>query len=317
MQLNAITRKSALPALLLLMIILIATAVRSRIAPFSVEEADSCYLGRVISLILSLILLFGVGVIEGKTLPRSGLNKSYNTLPIPIYGLLACGIFFTPNTLPTAIAALCFALALYLLLHSLHRADEQDSLLSASILLGAMPLLYPPSVTLAATIPLAILILALSLRQALIFVIGYITPLFTASYIVWYRGDSFWQLFHNLAEAITTPQMDAIVKIPYVAIIILATIATLLIGGFLYAVIRPDKIFLLVRIRRSLHLFIWVSILSLAMVFIPSCDISVLAIAAVPLTILLCFVLEILPNNFATIAYWVLLLLFVLHLFVE
>ena len=157
MHLTVITRKSALAAILLLVVILVATALRSRLAPFGVELADSEYHERVISLVLAMLLLFGVGIVEGRIFPRSGLNKGYCAMPIAIYGVLSCGIFVAPNLLPVAVVSLCFAVAIYLLLRSLHSAGEKDSVFFASLLLGATTLLYPPAVVLVGVIPLAIL----------------------------------------------------------------------------------------------------------------------------------------------------------------
>lgn len=316
MQLNAITRKSALMAILLLVVILIATAVRYALAPNAVELANSEYGERTISLIVAMLLFLFGGVVEGKILPRSGLSKGYCALPIPLYGLLSCGIFVAPNTLSAASASFCFAMALYLLLRSLHNAGEKDSVFFASIMLGASVLLYPPCILLASVLPLAIIILALSLRQTILMVVGYLLPLLGASYAMWYRGDSFLTLAHNILDALSIPKMDDVATFPYLAAAMIAVVAVLLVWGGAYAALRPDKMFALTRVRRSLHLFVWVFVLSLTMLLLPSVDLSAIAIIAVPATILLSFVLSLLPNNQSTIAYWVLLLLFVVHLFV-
>lgn len=317
MQLNAITRKSALMAILLLVAILAAVAVRYVVAPFGVEMSDCEYRERIISIVLAMFLLLCCGIVEGKMLPRSGLSSGYCTLPIPLYGLLACGVFVAPNILETATVSLCFAVAMHLLLRSLHSAEEKDSVFFAAILLGVTTLLYPPCVVLVGVIPLAVFILALSLRQVLLMVVGYLLPLFGASYVMWYRGDDFLQFGRNLVEALSTPQMGDIANIPYLSIVLVSVVAVVLIWGGVYAVVRPDKMFMLVRVRRALYLFLWVSFLSMTMLLLPSCNLSVCAIIAVPVTILLSFVLSLLPNNHSTIAYWVLLALFVLHLFVE
>ena len=134
---------------------------------------------------------------------------------------------------------------------------------------------------------------------------------------MWYRGDDFLQLGRNFVEALSTPQMGDIANIPYLSIVLVSVVAVVLIWGGVYAVVRPDKMFMLVRVRRALYLFLWVSFLSMTMLLLPSCNLSVCAIIAVPVTILLSFVLSLLPNNHSTIAYWLLLALFVLHLFVE
>ena len=317
MQLNAITRKSALMAILLLVTILVSVAVRYVVAPFEVELADCEYRERVITIFLAMFLLLCCGVVEGKMLPRSGLSSGYCTLPIPLYGLLACGIFVAPNLLATAVASLAFAVAMHLLLRSLHSAEEKDSVFFAAILLGATALLYPPCIVLIGVLPLAFFILALSLRQLLLMVAGYLLPLVGASYIMWYRGDDFLQFGRNLVEALSLPQMGEVASAPYMSIVLVSAVIVALIWGGVYAIVRPDKMFLLSRVRRALHLFLLVSLISMMMLLIPSCSLSACAIIAVPVAILLSFILTILPNNHSTIAYWVLLVLWVVHLFVE
>lgn len=317
MQLNAITRKSALMAILLLVVILASVAVRYVVAPFAVELADCEYRGRIITIFLAIFLFLCCGVVEGKMLPRSGLSNGYCAFPIPLFGILACGIFVAPNILETAIASLSFAVSLHLLLRSLHSAEEKDSVFFAAILLGVTALLYPPCVVLVGVIPLAVFILAMSFRQVLLMVIGYLSPLFAASYVMWYRGDDFLQFSRNFVDALSAPHMGDVVNVPYLAVVLLCFVAAILVWGGVYAIARPDKMFLLARVRRALYLFLWVSLLSMLMLFIPSCSLSACAIIAVPVAILLSFVLSVLPNNLSTIAYWILLILFVIHLFVE
>ena len=147
--------------------------------------------------------------------------------------------------------------------------------------------------------------------------VGYLLPLFVASYVMWYRGDDFWQFGRNLVETLATPQMGEVVNLPYVSIVCVVAVIAVLIWGGIYAIVRPDKMFLLARVRRALYIFLWVAFLSMAMLLLPSCSLSACAIIAVPVAILLSFVLSVLPNNHSTLAYWMLLILFIIHLFIE
>jgi hypothetical protein len=253
----------------------------------------------------------------GKTTPRSGLVNGYCTLAIPLYGVIACGIFVAPSTLVAASVSLCFALAIHLLLTSLHRADDKDSVFFAAILLGLMVPLYPPAIVLVGVLPIAILTLALSARQIILMVVGYALPLLATSYAFWYMGNGFWDAAINIFELLQRDHTAPIGHIPYLAIAVVAAATIILLWGGIYAVAHPDKMFRLARVRRSLLLFVWITALALTMLFIPACDITLIAIIAVPLGTLLTFALNILPNNHSTIAYWLLLLLFFIHLFVE
>lgn len=316
MQLNVITRKSAVMAILLLVAVAVAAVVRYTQAPFEMELADSVSHGGALSMVLATLLLIYCGIVEGKMFGRSGLGSAYSTLPMPIYGLLACGVFVAPNLLTAVAASLSFAVALFLLLRSLHNADEKDSVFFASILLGATALFYPPCVVLVAVLPIAIFTLALSLRQSMIMLVGYVLPFLVASYVAWYGGEPILQLGQNLADSLLVTQMAAIETLPYAAIALVASVLVVLLWGAIYSIVRPNKAFVLTRVRRALHLFLLVFLLSLTMLLIPACDLSACAIIAVPATILLSHVLGILPNNHSAIAYWTLLALFAAHLFV-
>ena len=316
MQLYPITRKSASLALLLLVAILVASIVRYALSPFEVEVADCTYRERFVSLVLAAILIIYGGAIEGKMLVRAGLNKGYCTLPLPLYGLLSCGIFFAPDALATASVSVCFALALYMLLRSLHSAGEKDSVFFVAILLGVTVLIEPSCIVLAGVLPLSIFILSLSLRQVLLLVVGYLLPFATASYIMWYGGGEFWDLGRNLVETLSRESLTGVEEVPYLGLAMVLYVAVMLVWGVVYMAVRPDKMFLLSRVRRALSLFVLVLFLTLSMLFLPATDLSIFAIVAVPATILLSMVMCLLPANHATIAYWVLLLLFVLHLFV-
>ena len=317
MQLRAFTQKSALAAIMLLVVILVATAIRSQVNPYELEVANSAYSERTISIVIATFLLFCVGIITGKIFPRSGLNKSYSTLPIPIYGILASGIFVAPHALSTAVVSLCFALAIYLLLRSLHSAGEKDSLFFAALLFGSMVLLYPPCIVFIGILIPAIFLLTLSPRQIVVIAVGYLLPIFCASYYMWYIGDDFWTLSRNIADALLAPRMGAIEQIPYTGVVMICAITSLLIGGLAFSLIRPDKMFMLARVRRALSLFVWIMLVTLTIIAFPACDLTLLALLAVPASILLSFILGILPTTQSTIAYWVLLLIFVVHLFVE
>ena len=76
MQLNAITRKSALPAILLLITVLVASAFRYGFNPYDVELAHSEFRERFVSILVAMLLFLAGGMIEGKMLTRSGLTKA-------------------------------------------------------------------------------------------------------------------------------------------------------------------------------------------------------------------------------------------------
>lgn len=316
MHLNAITRKSAVMAVILLAVVLFTAVLRYWFAPFEIELADSASRESLLLVTLAMFIYFANGFIQGKALRRAGLSSGPCAFPIPLYGILACGIFVAPDMLAASSASMCFIVALYLLLRSIHNAEESESVFYASILLGVTVLLYPPCVVLAAVVPIAVLTLALSLRQAMIMIVGYLLPVFVASYIVWYGGGGFFDVLNNIFSTLALPHLLAVESVPYLALSMIGLVAVLLVWGLLHALFRSTKSFLMTRARMSLYFYLWVMFATLAIIFIPACDLSACAIFAVPVSILLSMILDILPNNIATISYWLLLALFATHLFV-
>lgn len=316
MHLEAISRKSIVVAIILLAVIVLAAVLRYWFAPYQVELADSGAHESVWLVIVAILLYLGNALLQGKALQRTGLCSGQCALPMPIYGLLACGVFVAPDMMASSVASICFALALYQLLRSLHNVEEKDSVFLAAMLLGVTTLFYPPCIVLSAVIPFAVFTLALSMRQALLMIVGYLLPLFAASYITWYRGGGFFDVCSNIYSGLVIPQMTEILEMPYLAITFLVTVALLFVWGSVRVIVRPSKTFMLARVRRAFYFYLTVLLCTLTMFLIPASDLSVCAIVAVPLTILLSFVLDVLPGAISTLAYWALLAMFFVHLFV-
>lgn len=316
MQLNAISRKSAVVALSLLVVMLVAAALRRVFAPFEIELAFGESSEKLYSFIAGFLLFVGVAVVEGRMLLRTGLSNGYSTFPIPLYAVVACGVVVASNVLMSALVSLCFVLTLMLFLRSLVSVGEKDSIFFAALLLAVMALIYPPAIVFAGLLPISIFILGLSLRQVICMIVGYILPLFGASYVSWYAGNEFWAFSRTMFGGLVEPSMEPISEIPYLAMAMVVVIVVLLIWGLVYVMLHPEKTSRLTRVRRALHLFVWATIVGLSMLLIPSSNLTMFAIFAVPVAILLSFFLGVLPNNYATIAYWVLLALFAVHLFI-
>lgn len=314
MHLNALTRKSTVMALVVLVAMVAAAVVRRVTTPFAIELANG-EVGEVWRVVVAAILFIGCGAIGGRILSSTGLTSGYSALPIPLYALLSCGIFMASDMLLAAVVSSLFTAAMFLLLRSINSAGEKDSLFFAAALLGTMVPIYPPSVVIVAVLPLSMFLLVLSVRQVVLMILGYGLPLLAAAYVTWYGGAEFGAIFQEIRSNLITPKMGAITEIPYVALAMIAVVIFVLIWGAIYITFNPGKLSRVTRARRSLHLFVWTSIIVVSMLFVPSCDLTIFSLLAVPMSILLGFMLGVLPNNPSTISYWILLALFVVHLF--
>lgn len=317
MQVDALTRKSSLLAMLLLLILGVATLVRTQLLPYGAEVAVSPFFERTASYVVALLITLAGGLVMGRVFLQSGLSKGFCTLPIPIYGVLLCGIFVSPNLLEYVLSSFCFAFAVQLLMRSLNYPDEKNSIFFGSIFLGIVPLLLPQGAVMVVILPVMVLLFALSLRQVVIMVAGYALPLLFASYFSWYIGGDILSVAEWIWQGIVTPKAELFSSIPIVACVLVGYISLLLLVGGIYLLIKGDKMFLLSRVKRALHIMIFIFAVMVATLALPSADISLLAIIAVPTTVLLSLILSLLPRGISTLAYWALLALTILHLFIE
>ena len=317
MQIDAITRKSSLLAILLFVMVAVAALVRMTTTPYDMELAESPFRERTISIICAFLTLLATSLVVGRLFMSTGLSKNFCTLPIPVLGVLAWGIAVPTNTLSSAVTTFLFAMALLLLGRSINRADERNSVFMGAVLLGALPLFDPIFILLVVTIPLVALLFTLNVRQLFIATVGYMLPLFLASYVVWYGGGDIGDVATNIVDRLSTHLDLTTTHPPFGAIVLSVWAMVICVWGVVYAVLRPNKMFLVARLRRTLYFFLLLAVVFGAMLFVPCCGLAVLPVAAVVGTVIVCFVLSLLPTQESTIAYWILLILFVVHLFVE
>lgn len=314
MRFDAITRKSGVLAISLTVILVAISFVRASLNPYTIELAEGPLADSVISKIVAALLFLASAIITGRLYTNTKLCKSYCTLPIPIYSILACGIAISPHSLASAAVAIIFALALALILLAIERDDDVTKLFVGAILLGVLPLIAAETILLGATIIFAVLLFALSPRQLLTMIVGWVLPLFTTSYIMWYRGDKFIAVAQKMWNALGSSGNFDAVKIPYGTFALLAVILTVVIWGL----IRKNRNALVqTRVRRQFWFFVLVAITSLAMFALPNYSLIPLSVLAMPLSIMLSFLLSETSTTGSTIAYWVLLAATVVHLFIE
>ena len=269
MQLTALSRKSAVMAMILLAVILVAALCRRVLSPYQMELADSVDGNALINFIIAGAILFGCAVINGKSHMRSGLTNGFSALSMPLFGILSCGIFVASNALNAAITSLCLAVAVFLLLRSLRSSEEKDSIFFAAMLLGVMVLLYPPAVVFVVMLPLLVFILVLSAKQIVMLVVAYFLPFLALSYVNWYMGYDLLSVADGIFTSLKSYQMGTITQLPYAAIALASAVLIILIWGGVHSIFRGNKMIRMARDRRAMHLFIWMTVVALTMFAIP------------------------------------------------
>ena len=136
------------------------------------------------------MILF-TGMCTGRIAIRYNLYGVSTCLPIPLYAVVACGIFSGGNYLTAFAASMLLALAAKNYCRSYCNGYGFDAIFRASLYLGLLPLVYAPATPLVLILPLAILLFKRTFREAVVAAAGLILPLLTACYVSWGSGAEF------------------------------------------------------------------------------------------------------------------------------
>ena len=120
---------------------------------------------------------------------KSGIVHNFCTLPLPMFGIIACSAQIHIGDMALSSAVLSLAVALLMLLECVVEPKAKNPIFFGALLLGVTMLLYPPCILLVALLPIVAVIAGLSLRQIVIGIVGWLLPLLVVGYVEWYAGN--------------------------------------------------------------------------------------------------------------------------------
>lgn len=232
----------------------------------------------------TLILL--TGILTGRLAVRYGLYPISSTLTIPLYGLVACGIYIGKDYLAESVAAFILLLSTQSFFACFRNGYAIGTVFRASFFLGLLPLIYAP------LLPLPIMTLAAAfcfrrtLREVFVSLCGVVLPFLVVCYIAWGQGadplsiplglwnsflsDSGYRLFGN-----TPPLMPAIL-----GIVLFIVLCAIFFGLLSFRTIS-------VKARGMLTYTILLFTATTCLIAVPSITPGLLAIIAVPAALLM------------------------------
>lgn len=312
----SVTRQTTALSTILLLTTTVLCCVRLYINPFEIELAESEFMPRWWETIVAAIMLFASAIIINRTTVKVGLFGGFSALPVSVFGFLTFGILLSPNILTSAATTLCMALGVLFLLRSMQTVGEKEALFTGALMLGIMPIIYPPATAFALIVPIIMFIAPLNVRQAIIIVAGYLLPTLGASYMNWYLGGGITDLAVAIWQNITTPsQITLLEGLPIVTIAICVVLAPMLLYGFMLGL--HNSYSMLVPVRKSVQTAIWLLIIGIAaLLLVPGCGLAIIPTIAIPATILSSFALDRMEAMWANWFYLALVALVIIHLVV-
>ena len=319
MRITSITRQSGLLATSLLLLTVVAEHLRMMSAtPHAMEVVGSVSSPSWGKSAATTIILVITGILVGRTATKSGIFRNFCTLPIPIFGVAACGMFVSPDMFATSAAAMCAAGGLSLFIRTLSRPNDKSPVFFGAMLFGITVLLYPPCIVFAALLPFMALVSFQSWRKIVIAAVGYLLPVAAASYIGWYAGEGIRDGAYSIAEwfvpfgyaPVHSPVGEGF---PIMAAAMAAILLSLAVAEIILR--RIDKGTTLVKADKSAQIVSAVMILAVAAFAVPRCTVAIMPVIAVPTAILAGAALDRIKTETSTVIYWILLSLTAIHLF--
>lgn len=266
-------------------------------------------------LLAGFIILF-TGMCTGRITIRYNLYTVGTCLAIPLYAIIACGIFIGPDYLAGFTASMMLALAGKNYCRSFCNGYGFDAIFRASLYLGALPLVYVPALPLLLLLPLALVLFRRTLREVAVSLAGVLLPVLTLCYAGWGAGDAFQLPFLKLGNAFMAGiplqvfrSMTLSTLIMSAGIVVLDLAALFFFLSDIYAAGTKSR-FVLIYIIGML-------LLTLAVLFTPAATAGAFALFAVPSAVLLPVLFVRIHRGLALPLYLILLVAAAVHLLLQ
>lgn len=252
------------------------------------------------------------------TLGRMGLRHNLYTgntlLPLPLYGMAACGIFIANDFLIGALCGFLLARAMRNFCVSYRNGYAFSSLFRGALYLGVLPLLYAPALPLLLMLPLVLFLFKRTSREWLVLFCGALLPLGLLCYLHWAVTGLAWIPLRQMAACLTSPDRLNLfaeaspLLIAWLVVFLAATLCAL----FYYL---SDIYAATSRARAILTAHAWLLLMAVGSLFMPAATTTGFVPVAVPVAMLLPFLFVRLKRPMANGLYALLLLLTLLRLF--
>ena len=212
-----VTRQPLLPALATLLLVAAVGMARSAWAPFPAERIGEAaaplgqFLGQMQaaapgwSRLFAFALAAVCGVQIGRLTVRYGLYASPTCLAIPLYGFVACGVYVASDTLSTAVASWLFVRSLRNFCAAFRNGYTFNATFRAALYLGLLPLVSVAALPLPVLIVPAVFCFKRTLRECAVALFGLLLPVAATCYVGWAAGDGFLAPLEGMAAAFLTP----------------------------------------------------------------------------------------------------------------
>ena len=312
---SSLTGGSSLLAILLALLIAAGAYLRLTLFPMPIEVAESAFMPRWMEIVVSVLLLLSTALVVGRISIKMGAFRGFTTLPIPIYMVVACGIFASPYALTASSAAFVSALGVMFLFKNYDLFGDKNTIFFAGLLFGVAAIIYSPCVVYMLLLLVAVPLSPLNWRQCVVGLTGWMLPILIASYYSWYAGNDFVDVVRAVYDSLALSENTfPLQPFPVVVTILGAIVVVLLLVGIV--LMSANRYAMLAKTRKAMTFEIILLAILLGAIFIPACGITILPSLAIPAATITAFALDKTSNPLSVVLYWCLLAATLLHMFI-
>lgn len=155
--------------------------------------------------LLCVAVLFGGGLVLGRTSVRCALYPTHTYIAMPLYGLCAALLLPGDDCAVQCTASLLLILGVRNLYASCRNGYSFDPLFRGAFWLGLLPLVLAPTLPLVVLVPAALILFKRSAREACVALFGLLLPFAACSYGYWLAGEPPGACGEALREALLHP----------------------------------------------------------------------------------------------------------------
>ncbi len=319
-----ITRQQLLPSLATLLILVVCMALHLHGAEFdAIQSVDpESILGGVVgefqsshpfwAVAITSAIIFYVAISVGRMAAKYALFGEGCTLSVPLIALWMGGVALNSAFLLSSIVVLLFYLAINNLFASVRIDDVTIKLFDGALFMGALPLFYAPSIVVWAILPIVLISLRRTYREAFATVVGLSIAPFAYLYIEWFGGGTFDLAIQKFVATLLCPVVFELPhELPIFEIVVVSVWGLALILGVVFAIVSetPKR----VRVRRTTLILLSLAIAS-TLLFPSFSPMLTLSLGCVCAALLATFTLVRMRGWLSTTLYITLVVLFILAL---
>lgn len=323
----SVGKQTPVMALAALVVIAAAAYTRFGVAPFDNEIygarvlpltgeylSAACKAFPVWSIVVSAMLTVAAGIVVGRMGVRFNLYPAHTFLSMPVFGIIACGIFISADTLAASLTALLAAMALRFLFRGYLRERDLASMLYSGLCIGSMLLVSTAGTVYLLAAMSALFVLSFSSRELLVLMTGIVLPVAACCYGVWAFGGEFLLPVTRFVEALTA---DSGVRTFGDNAVAALALCGLVMYTFVFAMLEfsSSRFRVSVKSRGILVYCAMVSVVSLLLPLLPSSTPADFAVAAVPMSLIIPILFMQEGERMTGLLYMLLLAVYAVHLF--